>query len=366
MKQRNVKSSEKENKNNKKIFYKDYIILKDSYKDLGEKYKKSKEDNELLNKKLQEYQIQMQEFQQTKNNIYNMVQQIKEIIQNKKINNNNEEENKKIILELKNEINKKNEENSEIKEIYQKLEAKIKILENEILLKNEEIKKKDEIIENMSIMEKAYNEKIKTKEEENDLIKNEINKLKEEFEIEKEKLITEIKSKDTINFELKERNINLENQISKLEHQVSQSKDEDRYRNKFINTLSICPDIYINFEGEEKEIALTPQKEKRNYNLIEEKNTFITISKISETNLSTNKNDILIRNSDNTYNKMINDNIINNYLNTINVGYNGLNEKTNNTILDNEDEGIIQSNLEIEPIPSFILCLKKGNNFSNN
>ena len=60
---------------------------------------------------------------------------------------------------------------------------------------------------------------------------------------------------------------------------------------------------------------------------------------------------------------------MNNYLNTINVGYNDFfNENNSNlkSINSNEEEnnlGII--NIECEPVPSFILCLKKMNNSSN-
>ena len=107
----------------------------------------------------------------------------------------------------------------------------------------------------------------------------------------------------------------------------------------------------------------------KNYSLLkEEKSAFITLSRISETNSSTNKNEIIknmsnSNNNNNIYNKNINENIINNYLNTINVGYNGLSENNKNILFENEDEIFNnQINLECEPVPSFILCLKKTNN----
>ena len=58
----------------------------------------------------------------------------------------------------------------------------------------------------------------------------------------------------------------------------------------------------------------------------------------------------------------INETILNNYLNTINIGYNGIN---NNYKLDSENDSnlIMEENpLECEPIPSFILCIKKAKN----
>ena len=61
----------------------------------------------------------------------------------------------------------------------------------------------------------------------------------------------------------------------------------------------------------------------------------------------------------------INELILNNYLNTINVGYNGLTEINNFNNLDIEnDENLLigDKNIECEPTPSFILCIKKMSN----
>ena len=74
----------------------------------------------------------------------------------------------------------------------------------------------------------------------------------------------------------------------------------------------------------------------------------------ADTNKNTNiSKNILINN-----NKNINEVIIENYLNTINVGYNDL---IDNSDIQSGDEGN-KNNIECEPIPSFILCLKKINN----
>jgi hypothetical protein len=56
MKQNRKQSSEKDSKKNKKIDYNDYILLKNSFIEIGEKYKKLKEENENNNKLLKEYQ----------------------------------------------------------------------------------------------------------------------------------------------------------------------------------------------------------------------------------------------------------------------------------------------------------------------
>ena len=92
----------------------------------------------------------------------------------------------------------------------------------------------------------------------------------------------------------------------------------------------------------------------------EEKNILTTKSRKCETNSSTNQNKDIIKNMNN-----INELILNNYLNTINVGYNGLTEINNFNNLDIEnDENLLigDKNIECEPTPSFILCIKKMSN----
>ena len=86
----------------------------------------------------------------------------------------------------------------------------------------------------------------------------------------------------------------------------------------------------------------------------------------SETNSSTNPNKIEILKNINTHNSLnnINEVILNNYLNTINIGYNGININNNYKLeLENDSNLIIDENpLECEPTPSFILCIKKAKN----
>ena len=67
--------------------------------------------------------------------------------------------------------------------------------------------------------------------------------------------------------------------------------------------------------------------------------------------------------SNNTNSKNINEVLISNYLNTINIGYNGLSEINKNIDFEGEDNNTKdQTKLELEPTPSFILCLQKTNN----
>ena len=85
-----------------------------------------------------------------------------------------------------------------------------------------------------------------------------------------------------------------------------------------------------------------------------------TNSRKSDTNSSTNKNKIEIIKNINTNNSWnnINEIILNNYLNTINVGYNAINDIYNSE--QEKDDNIIEDkNIECEPIPSFIYCIKK-------
>ena len=309
----------------RKVNYDDYLLLKDSYVEIGEKNRKLEENYKKLYKSLKEYQTQISEFQKTKKNISEMFKKIQEKL-NKDKNNKGINETKKI-LELEKEINIKNGEIIRIKEMNLDLENKIKFLEEDINKIKEECSNKDKIIEEMKIKEKKLEEDLKQREDENLLIFNKLNELKEECE--KEEL-----------FKSKNSDINNNNLF---------------INKKFFNSLSI---------EENMNISIIPSKNNKNENLLaEEKNILITNSRKSETNSSTNKNKNEIMKNVNTNNFLnnINENILSNYLNTINVGYNGLSdshleiEKDNNLLIDD-------STLECEPIPSFITCIKKAKN----
>ncbi len=95
MKQARHHTTEKDTKNSKKINYNDYVVLKNSYIEIGEKYKKLKEDFQNTNKILKEYQNQINEFNQSKDNISIMLKKIKEQLNKEKSENKNNIENKK-------------------------------------------------------------------------------------------------------------------------------------------------------------------------------------------------------------------------------------------------------------------------------
>ena len=114
--------------------------------------------------------------------------------------------------------------------------------------------------------------------------------------------------------------------------------------------MKITDEIKLYLEGLKKET------ENKNLKLVEEKSAFITL--LSDTNLSTNKNDVIKSNLN--FSKNVNDAIFHNYLNSINIGYNGTEDDKNIQIVD--DEVLNHYSLECEPIPSFLYCLKKTSN----
>ena len=396
MKQNRKNSPEKSKNNNKKVDYNDFAILKKSFIEMGAKYKKIKEENDMNLKLLKEYKNQVSEFNKTKTNITIMLKKIqekfKQIKEKEKTDKENEEaktkENqadkeykeellKKRISELESEINIKKEENVRNNEIKKELEEKIKNLENEIKINKEEMKNKENIIENMNVMEKAYNENIKEKENELYERTNELNQLKEKYNNEREDLLKQISTKeeeikkeeDIINDE-KLNNTKLQKKIINLE---IEKRKINRINNKFDWNKFNCInyEIRINFNGIIKDNNTTPKKtnsdeiKNKNYVLKEEKNAFITLSRVTETNISTNKYDLIknMNSSNNTNSKNINEVLISNYLNTINIGYNGLSEINKNIDFEGEDNNTKdQTKLELEPTPSFILCLQKTNN----
>ena len=310
----------------RKVDFCDYLLLKDSYVELGEKYKKLDEDHKKLNQILKEYQTEISEFQKAKSSINEMFKKMQEKINRNK--NMKEIIETKKILELEKEINIKSGEIIKFKEMNLDLENKIKVLGEENNKIKDELSEKNKIIENMKIKTKQLEEDINQKENENLLIINQLNELKEEYENEELK-------KDKLN--------NIQNT-----------------KNNFFNNLSIEGNnnlfiISSKNKSNDKNNILSEEKKNLNTNLIK-----------SETNSSTNPNKIEILKNINTHNSLnnINEVILNNYLNTINIGYNGININNNYKLESENDSNLIidENPLECEPTPSFILCIKKAKN----
>ena len=132
-------------------------------------------------------------------------------------------------------------------------------------------------------------------------------------------------------------------------------------------------------ELNQKELLLNKEIEKisvKQKNILPKKEIDITFKGIKKINklvmehiniyqiLKQDKNIVdSINNNDEENNKinklnLVNDVILDNYLNTINIGYIGYNNE-NNDELSNDD---IMNNInnECEPVPSFLLCLQKA------
>ena len=180
------------------------------------------------------------------------------------------------------------------------------------------------------------------------------NEIKLQKENEKEKEVVLLKEKIT-----DDQNLNGNENETKKE-----KENENKNSKNWNDILSISEKINVNLLSN---IKINKDDEIKNKNdlLKEEKNTFITISGISEmasTNnpnkADTNKNTNISNNNIINNNKNINEVIIDNYLNTINVGYNDLIDNSDIKFGDEENK----NNIECEPTPSFLLCLKKINN----
>ena len=115
---------------------------------------------------------------------------------------------------------------------------------------------------------------------------------------------------------------------------------------------NICPkkEININFNGIKK-INKLKMEHAEVYQILQLKE-----------NSNNNNHDKSLNNNEenNIINKLnlVNDVIMDNFLNTINVGYNNNNGEFINDF--SNDESISNINNECEPIPSLLLCLKKA------
>ena len=192
-------SSTKGNKN-KKVDYNDFIYLKNSYIEMGEKYKKLKEEQLTNISIIKEYENQINEFQQSKDNILQMFQQVQNY---KTLIENNNQQNLQKISELESEINTKN--------------LQIEKLSNIVLAYQENEKKLKEILKERECEINAE------KNQEKLLIIKEFNTVKDKFTNEKNLLTEQIQQKDE---EIK----NKDNEINQLK-QMIQTLQENNEKN---------------------------------------------------------------------------------------------------------------------------------------
>ena len=78
-----------EDNKNKQIAYSDYLLLKNSFNELLEKYNKLKDENKELNNILKETQSSIKEFEKSKNNISQLVIEVQEKYNNLQRTNRN-------------------------------------------------------------------------------------------------------------------------------------------------------------------------------------------------------------------------------------------------------------------------------------
>ena len=402
-------SSTKGNKN-KKVDYNDYLYLKNSYIEMGEKYKKLKEENLSNLSMLKEYESQINEFQQTKENILKMFQEIQNY---KTLKENNNQQYVQKISELETEINTKNLQIEKLTNIvlaYQENEKKFNdiLKEKECEINQEKNQEKLLIIKEFNAVKDKFNneknsltEQIQQKDEE---IKNKEEEIKNKEE--------EIKNKDV---ELKNKENELQNKDNELQNKDNELKNKDselqNKENEILQLKQMIQNLQQNIEkneennknneqiiktwGEENFIfeqknsfeIISQGSEIKNkvYELQEQKNDFM-IERICSTNESSNnpvlknENNLMNKinvnnntNNNNTNNNKINNNvnsniidsILDNYLNSVNVGFTGSNKEKEKDDLESDDSVINNTELECEPIPSFILCVKKIGNKLN-
>ena len=352
----------------------DYLKLKEAYLSNQEIYLKMKEDNDKLNSLLTSYKQEISKFNEYKYNINKAF----EIIQNKynelynenkslKINNNeNTKKFNDIIDELNNEIKQyqlelteKNNELKELKKINNELKTKNE--ESLIQIKNNFKEKEDNLNNkklniqnrenNLNEKEKYLNNKeLNIQKRENNLNEKETSLKLEMNELKKEKKNNEElykKLKEEIN--LKEKQINLENnKINENKLLINETIEklkskEMNLNNEFYKIQEYTKNIIqINEINIEYKII---QKRKIKY-LINYKDKFGIIQ--------TKDKNIFFNDNKNSKLNLINNVLLDNYLNTVNIGYKNSNEIIKESLEENDS-----LDNECEPIPSFLLCLKK-------
>ena len=369
-----IDEDEKQNiqyKKIKPINYSDYLQLKEAYLSTQETWQKTKEENDQLNIILTSYQEEILKFNDYKHKIDKSF----EIIQNKynelynenKSLKNNYNDNatkfNEIINELNNEIKQYeleiSEKNNEI--------DRLKYVKNEFNLKNEELLKKkekylnekEEAIKNKELditkREKSLNQKELDIKEKETLLKLKENKLKleiKEYEEKNEKLNEEIS--------LKEKQINLDNnKINENKILINEAFDKIKAKEIFLEKeLSKIKEIRKNIlKTKEINIEYKYTKKLNKKYSIDCKDKF-TICKNENKNIKIIHKEPEIQTFNNRSDlklNMINNALLDNYLNTINIGYNNFKNNFNESL-----EEVNNIDNECEPIPSFLLCLNKN------
>ena len=372
-----IEENEKQNIQNKKkklINYNDYLKLKEAYSLIQETLQKTKEENEQLDTILSSYQGEISKFNDYKQKIdksFEIIQEkYNELYNENKSLKNNYNENAKKFNEIINDLNKEikqyqkelSEKNNEVEklksvknEFKSKYEDSLRKKEIELKEKEKEIKNKELDINNR---ENILNKKelgLKERENKLQLEENKLQTEKKKIEEKNKKLNEEINLKEKkINIDndkINENNILIKETIEKLkEKEITLNKELDKIkniRNNFIQTN----EINIEYKFSKRQIN------ENNIHIIDYIDKFSIIKKINNNKkIDDKKLEIQNLNNDNNAKlNLINDALFNNYLNTVNIGYNNSPDIFN----ENFDE-INNIDSECEPIPSFLICLQKN------
>ena len=372
-----IEENEKQNIQNKKkklINYNDYLKLKEAYSLIQETLQKTKEENEQLDTILSSYQGEISKFNDYKQKIdksFEIIQEkYNELYNENKSLKNNYNENAKKFNEIINDLNKEikqyqielSEKNNEVEKLKNvKNEYKSKY-EDSLRKKEIELKEKEKIIKNKELdinnRENILNKKeldLKERENKLQLEENKLQTEKKKIEEKNKKLNEEINLKEKkINIDndkINENNILIKETIEKLkEKEITLNKELDKIKNIRNNLIQIS-EINIEYKFNKRQIN------KNNIHIIDYIEKFSIIKKINN-NKKINDKKLEIHNLNNDNNaklNLINDALFNNYLNTVNIGYNNSPD-----IFDENFDEINNIDSECEPIPSFLICLQKN------
>ena len=372
-----IEENEKQNIQNKKkklINYNDYLKLKEAYSLIQEALQKTKEENEQLDTILSSYQGEISKFNDYKQKIdksFEIIQEkYNELYNENKSLKNNYNENAKKFNEIINDLNKEikqyqielSEKNNEVEKLKNvKNEYKSKY-EDSLRKKEIELKEKEKIIKNKELdinnRENILNKKeldLKERENKLQLEENKLQTEKKKIEEKNKKLNEEINLKEKkINIDndkINENNILIKETIEKLkEKEITLNKELDKIKN-IRNNLIQTNEINIEYKFSKRQIN------ENNIHIIDYIDKFSIIKKINNNKkIDDKKLEIQNLNNDNNAKlNLINDALFNNYLNTVNIGYNNSPDIFN----ENFDE-INNIDSECEPIPSFLICLQKN------
>jgi DNA repair exonuclease SbcCD ATPase subunit len=268
-------------------------------------------------------------------NIYNSTSKERETEKEKEL-----DEKEKLLNQKIEEINGKEEGYKEIKE---QIKAKAEYLND----------KEKEIIEKVNAYDEIYQKKaedIMEKEEE-------IKEREENIRIQIEKIKEKKRSMDEKDGIIREKELLLDKEIEQ--------------KNNYKNNIYIIKVNSLEYKGNEanKVNKVNKVDKVNNFNefKIEHENIYQIITQDNNINHETNNdygNDNEINQNFDKLN-LVNNAILDNYLNTVNIGYNYVLSQYENEKEFHKEE-IMDYNIECEPIPSFVLCLQKSKSIDYN